>query len=384
MTRTNAKLKSLALLQPVLLRYLTTNVLLIALVVALAAESWTSWLVLAATLLVGGPLDELSDDLLESAGDDARLFCQANLYMTLPLLLLVTGLYFRIIANHVYPGLGEFPPFIDHYMDAVVLVGVGVATGYFYALAGATVAHELIHRRNSLALISARVLLALTLNASFERFHLLSHHPNVATAKDASTAWRGEYILVFVVRSVVLQWRSGYALELKRLQTKGQPPLSLHNHMLVCVLCSITIGIVAFLIASWPGVVGFLSAAILGRFLHESVNYVQHYGLVRVEGSPIEARHAWDTYRPNTSFMQYNLSRHSHHHLNGTKPFWDLQPMANAAHLPHGYMTMVLLAFVPAIWRRTMDPLLSDWDRRLASEGERALLRQQYPATSES
>ena len=36
---------------------------------------------------------------------------------------------------------------------------------------------------------------------------------------------------------------------------------------------------------------------------------------------------------------------------------------------------MVFVALVPQWWRRTMRPLLSEWDK-LASDGERALIRQ--------
>ena len=43
--------------------------------------------------------------------------------------------------------------------------------------------------------------------------------------------------------------------------------------------------------------------------------------------------------------------------------------------LPFGYQTMAVLAFVPGLWRRTMQPLLREWDN-LASDEERALIRQ--------
>jgi hypothetical protein len=37
---------------------------------------------------------------------------------------------------------------------------------------------------------------------------------------------------------------------------------------------------------------------------------------------------------------------------------------------------MALIALVPPLWNRIMGPLLADWDRRLASEGERRLLHE--------
>ena len=42
--------------------------------------------------------------------------------------------------------------------------------------------------------------------------------------------------------------------------------------------------------------------------------------------------------------------------------------------MPYGYMTMILLAYIPPLWHRTIDPLLKDWDEQFASEDERALI----------
>ena len=120
----------------------------------------------------------------------------------------------------------------------------------------------------------------------------------------------------------------------------------------------------------------FLGAAVVGRFSHELMNYVQHYGLVRAEGAPIEARHTWDCYRLISNALQYNLPRHSHHHLFASKPFWNLPTSEKAPKLPYGYQTMAMLALIGPLWRRTMRPLLADWDRSLASEAERQLVHQ--------
>ena len=37
-------------------------------------------------------------------------------------------------------------------------------------------------------------------------------------------------------------------------------------------------------------------------------------------------------------------------------------------------MTMIIIAFFPPWWHRTMDPLLEKWDSEYASANERALV----------
>ena len=37
---------------------------------------------------------------------------------------------------------------------------------------------------------------------------------------------------------------------------------------------------------------------------------------------------------------------------------------------------MAMIALIGPLWRHTMRPLLADWDRNLASEAERHLIRQ--------
>ena len=74
--------------------------------------------------------------------------------------------------------------------------------------------------------------------------------------------------------------------------------------------------------------------------------------------------------------LQYNLPRHADHHMFASKPFWQLGDAKGAPMLPHGYQTMVFVALLPTLWRRTMRPLLSDWDARLANEAERAVIRE--------
>jgi len=80
----------------------------------------------------------------------------------------------------------------------------------------------------------------------------------------------------------------------------------------------------AGIFGGWKGVVAIFLADLIGHSFHELINYVQHYGLVRVENSPIRPHHSWDCYRTISNALHYNLPRHSDHHMFATKAFWQL------------------------------------------------------------
>ena len=357
-------------------RYALTNALLLTFIAALALGGWPIWAVLTASLLIGGTIDEATGDDDERLGNQSRIFVDANLYMTLPLLFVTTLFLFHLVA----PPAGAPVPFaslsgLSPQVGTAPIAAV-ITTGYFYALAGATAAHELTHRVASpLALLSARMLLAFNLNPTFESYHVHGHHRNVGTYDDPATARRGEYVLAFVARTVISQSIQGWRLETERLHRAGTAVWSWRNRVLAGLCCSLAITAAAAWIAGIAGVIAFLAAAIVGRVFHEMVNYVQHYGIIRVDGSPVAARHAWDSCRLISNALFYNLPRHADHHMSAAKPLWQLAAVGDSPKLPHGYQTMSLIALWPPWWRRVVDPLLADWDVRLADESERAAVR---------
>jgi alkane 1-monooxygenase len=321
-------------------------------------------------MIVGGPVDEAAGDDQALIGAAGRRFYAANLYATAPLIALLTVAHLLAIKSIAEPSdatLGSM----------LAIAGMTFAVGYFYALTGATVAHELSHwTSDSLAQFLARVLLSFTFNAGFPIYHVHGHHRNVALYQDAATARRGEHVFVYVARTTIGQLVEAFQIEAEHLRRANRSPWSWRNRALSAQAYPILIGAVAWLIAGVPGMLVFLGAAFIGRFIHELMNYVQHYGLVRAEGTPIQPHHTWDCHRWISNALQYNLPRHAHHHMVASRPFWDLGPSEKAPTLPYGYQTMALIALVSPLWRKTMRPLLDDWDRRFASETERRAIRE--------
>ena len=117
-------------------------------------------------------------------------------------------------------------------------------------------------------------------------------------------------------------------------------------------------------------------AGIFGSLIQKLVDYSQHYGLVRIDGRRVEDRHSWDCYRFLSNAIQFNLPLHAHHHKAARAPFWELRPIDGAPRLPVGYQTAAWLSLFPPLWRRIINPLLAEWDERMANDEERELIRQ--------
>ena len=355
------------------LRYSSTNFLLALGAVALVIGGWAIWGVLAFALVFGSFADEVSGDDDVSLKESRCLFCTVNLYLTLPLVALLAILLVRFAALR--------PSLTEHSFETI---GALWLTGYLFALAGAAVAHELTHCNNRLAKLSAYLLLGFTGNASFVIYHIYTHHRQVDTYhhrqvdtyNDAAMARRGERLSTFMARTLTQQFGQAARFEAARLRRKGLSPYSWRNEMILAHLVPLAILALAGIFGGWKGMLVIFLAGVIGRAFHELINYVQHYGLVREENTPIRPHHSCDCYRTISNAVHYNLPRHSDHHMFATKAFWQLDVHQDAPTLPYGYQTMAFIALAPPLWRHIMRPLLVEWDKRFASEAERAVVRE--------
>jgi len=100
----------------------------------------------------------------------------------------------------------------------------------------------------------------------------------------------------------------------------------------------------------------------VGCTLLEAVNFLEHYGMLRqrvgVDGryERVLPSHSWNSNNIATNVLIYHLQRHSDHHANPTRRYQALRDYEESPVLPTGYAGMILLALVPPLWRRVMDP----------------------------
>jgi hypothetical protein len=355
-------------------RFALLNTLTIAVLIAMLAGGGWIWAAYAFSFLGLSALDETIGDDTRITPRTAKWFYEFNLYLSLPLLVLVT-----LVSIHHF--IKTDPLGMIHGLRSIGIefhknpVGALIALANIYALIGMTVGHELTHRTTSpVALVVSRWLQAFAFNTQFSIAHVHGHHRNVATYDDPGSARRGEYIGWFTVRSMIWTIVEAFSIEAARLRRRSISAWSWQNRALTGQLYSIAIIVAVAAIGGGRAAAAIALACGQAQALDKFVEYVQHYGLVRVPGTPIEPRHAWDCGRLISNALQYNLARHSDHHLAAGKPFWELELKAGAPVLPFGYQTAVLFALIPPLWRRMIDPLIADWDRRMASDGERALI----------
>jgi alkane 1-monooxygenase len=364
-------------------RFALLNALSIIFVIAMLMGGAWIWLAFGFSFLGLSALDEALGDDAERLPRTAKWFYEFNLYLALPILILITfvSLHHFIKTDplgmiHALSLIGiEFKSARSLHQGATI-VGTIFGTAYFYGVAGMIVGHELTHRTTSpAALIVGQALLAFSFNTAFSIAHVYGHHRNVTTFDDPGSARRGEYIMWFALRSMIWTPIEAFQIEAARLRRLGVSAFSWRNRALSGQIYSIAIvGIVA-MIGGARAAAAIAAASILAQVFDKFVEYAQHYGLARVPGTPIEARHSWDSGRLISNALHYNLARHSDHHLAGGKPFWQLDLKAGAPVLPFGYQTAVLLALLPPLWHRMIDPPIAAWDRHMANDAERALIR---------
>jgi alkane 1-monooxygenase len=124
-------------------------------------------------------------------------------------------------------------------------------------------------------------------------------------------------------------------------------------------------GLAAFTPAATPY---WILQAVVAIVLLEFFNYVAHYGLVRrvIPGrglEPFGPRHCWSVSRRMTNATLFNMGRHASHHRFSARPYQTLGGAPTSPELPGGYASAILLALVPPLWRRVMDPRLPSAER---------------------
>ncbi|MBK8283716.1 MAG: fatty acid desaturase [Ahniella sp.] len=247
-------------------------------------------------------------------------------------------------------------------------------TGLMIGMIGTIAAHELTHRTwDPRSMVIGRWLLAFSFDTGFSIEHVYGHHRYVSTRDDPATAPRGRNVYAHVLISTLRGNVSAHHIEASRLARLGLGVWHWRNAFLRGHMMSVLLLVLAAFIGGWVGALYFAGCALWGKALLEIVNYMEHYGLVRVTDAPVAPRHSWNTNRRISSWTMFNLTRHSHHHAEGEVAYQDLRPVPDAPMMVSGYLTTIVLTLVPPLWQALMVPKLRDWDRRFANADERAL-----------
>jgi alkane 1-monooxygenase len=173
----------------------------------------------------------------------------------------------------------------------------------------------------------------------------------------------GESIYRFVLREMPGAWKRACALESNRLTGEGKPVWSMHNEILQPALMTLALW-TALLLWLGVGVLPYLLVnAFWSNFQLTSANYIEHYGLLRLQRAPgkfepCQPHHSWNSNHAFSNWALFHLQRHSDHHAHPLRRYQSLRHVPGVPQLPNGYFGMFLVAYVPPLWRRVMDERL--------------------------
>ncbi|HET8881529.1 MAG TPA: fatty acid desaturase [Solimonas sp.] len=240
------------------------------------------------------------------------------------------------------------------------LIGLIWSVGIINGVAINT-AHELGHKTNPLERWLARLTLAPVAYGHFFIEHNKGHHKNVATPHDPASSKMGESFWAFLPRTMIGGLRSAWQIEAQRLQRNGKPVFGTSNENLQSWALSVALfGALTLWLGPWA-LLFLVAQALFGATLLEVVNYIEHYGLLRQYDDKAgryercAPRHSWNSNHIVTNLFLYQLQRHSDHHANPTRRYQALRHFDESPQLPSGYMSMILVAYLPPLWFRLMD-----------------------------
>ena len=246
-----------------------------------------------------------------------------------------------------------------------VTIAMALSAGFSSGTA-ITVGHELGHKPGRIDRWGAKLALALSGYAHFCIEHNKGHHTWAATPEDPASARFNESVYAFAAREIPGSFKRGLKHERERLERKGFSFWSIKNEIVQGWLITAVVAIALIALFGWIMVPFLLVHHSVAWYMLTQANYVEHYGLKRLKKpngryEPVQPHHSWNTNHMVSNLMLFHLQRHSDHHANPMRPYQSLRNFDDIPHLPSGYPGSFLLAAVPPLWRRVMNPKVLAW-----------------------
>lgn len=224
-------------------------------------------------------------------------------------------------------------------------------------------AHELLHAKEDIDQILQRITTSFLFYPHYKLIHIRSHHVHAGTTEDENTAWLNESIYAYIYRTIPGSMIRSWNLEARRF-AGGDRSAGLdivQNKMFTYAVGQVALLLVMYLLSGVWGLLFYLAHIVGAHVVLESVNYIQHYGLMRKqqdgEYEKTGAEHTWDTYHFFSSYVTFRVGHHSYHHL-AVKPYYLLATEPQAPKLPVGYFWSIAMVLLPPWWRRVINPRL--------------------------
>lgn len=234
------------------------------------------------------------------------------------------------------------------------IAGIIFSLGIVLGANGINVAHELGHRNTNERFIAKTLLLPSFYN-HFYIEHNFGHHLKAATKEDPATASYNQPLYLFWITSIFGQYISAWKIQLKLLKQQNRSFLSLKNDLFWSFILILSYLICTYLLFDFLGLQIIFLSGIVGFLLLETINYIEHYGLLRNKKASgryerVKEIHSWNSNHLLGRILLFELTRHSDHHFKSSKKYQLLDHHNDSPQLPFGYPTSMVLAAIPPLW----------------------------------
>ena len=125
-------------------------------------------------------------------------------------------------------------------------------------------------------------------------------------------------------------------------------------------ILQLSAAVIAILFAGWPAFLFLILQSVVAICLLHVTNYLQHYGLMRMETGPgqfekVNIHHAWSSPGSGKDFSLFQLENHADHHMHPNRRYEELVKHEQSPVQPVGYSGMLMLALIPPLWFRIMN-----------------------------
>ena len=258
-------------------------------------------------------------------------------------------------------------PFQLSGITGLELVGATLSAGIFAGI-GIIYGHELAHTKGFSFVIS-RLMMGLSGSSHFSYAHVYNHHLELAHEDDPATSPRGRTIYRHFWLSHMGQSKFLFKMEQTRLAKLGKSFISTENRWIRGYFMTLPTLVLFTYAGGFVGIAAMFLVLTISNFELEALNYMEHYGLIREKGQPIDYRHSWDNSNLFTSWFFIEIGRQGDHHDRGETHFWELDEVGSP-NARWGYFTEFTVALIPPLYHMMMKKKLATWDRDFATEGE--------------
>jgi alkane 1-monooxygenase len=231
-----------------------------------------------------------------------------------------------------------------------------------------TISHELCHK----TVFWERLLGGLNLLKNFYLHfiieHTESHHRIVATPDDPSTALKNETVYQYIPKGSLKAYLVAFEIENEKFSSKGQSIFNINNRMMWFTLAYILFPVAIYSLFGLKVMLLQLATGLGGMIFLQFTGYIEHYGLLRKKGEDGKYEnttllHSWNAPHRISNYLLFKLQRHSDHHENALQPYQSLASYEESPTLPNGYSICIMLALIPPVWFKIMNPLIDSLEK---------------------